>query len=80
MPKKEFKALYDNITIPEPNNGNHTKAYKLLPDFLRYHCSAATSRWRSQIKVSVDYYETSLKKGDVSALLFEDIQRVQFCC
>ena len=32
-PKKEFRAVYDNVTIPEPINGNHKQADELLPDF-----------------------------------------------
>ncbi len=54
-PKKESRALYDNVTIPEPFN--HTKAFNLLPEFLRRYGSAAAARWRLRYSTPLHYQE-----------------------
>mmetsp|Transcript_3487 Transcript_3487/g.6595 ORF Transcript_3487/g.6595 Transcript_3487/m.6595 type:complete len:683 (-) Transcript_3487:80-2128(-) len=54
-PKNETRALYDNITIPEPYN--HSIAFRLLPDFLRHQRSAAATRWRFRYRTPHHYQE-----------------------
>jgi arylsulfatase A-like enzyme len=55
FPKNETRALYNNITIPEPYN--HSIAFKLLPDFLRRQRSAAAARWRYRYRTPLHYQE-----------------------
>ena len=57
-PRKETRALYDNVTIPEPYN--HTKAFHLLPKFLQEWRTAATDRWRRRYS-SPEHYQEAMK-------------------
>ena len=54
-PKNESRALYDNVTIPEPYNA--TEAFSLLPDFLQRGTSAARGRWWGRYRDSEHYQE-----------------------
>jgi Arylsulfatase A and related enzymes len=55
FPKNETRALYDNVTIPEPYN--HTHAYSLLPKFLHTDRTAAEKRWYERYRTSEHYQE-----------------------
>eukprot|EP00979_Chaetoceros_neogracilis_P015001 scaffold5222_cov282-Chaetoceros_neogracile.AAC.16 len=54
-PKNESRAIYNNMTIPEPFN--HSKAFKLLPEFLQRDRSAAAARWRFRYSTPFHYQE-----------------------
>ncbi len=57
-PKNESRALYDNVTIPEPYNAS--EAFSLLPDFLQRDRSAARGRWRERYQDS-EHYQAAMK-------------------
>jgi len=54
-PKKFSRAMYDNITIPEPYN--HSKSFNLLPEFLQRFGTAARARWRERYSTPEHYQE-----------------------
>eukprot|EP00554_Chaetoceros_debilis_P015659 CAMPEP_0194125152 /NCGR_PEP_ID=MMETSP0150-20130528/59311_1 /TAXON_ID=122233 /ORGANISM="Chaetoceros debilis, Strain MM31A-1" /LENGTH=751 /DNA_ID=CAMNT_0038818947 /DNA_START=128 /DNA_END=2383 /DNA_ORIENTATION=- len=54
-PKNETRALYENITIPEPYNMTH--AFSLLPKFLQYDRSASVQRKRKRYRSPLHYQE-----------------------
>jgi arylsulfatase len=58
IPKNFTRALYDNITIPEPYN--HTKSFHLLPEFLQRYGSAARARWRGRY-TTPEHYQEAMK-------------------
>ena len=55
MPKKESRALYDNVTIPEPYN--HTDAYSRLPKYLHTGRTGAERRWYERYRTPLHYQE-----------------------
>ena len=58
MPKNESRALYENLTIPEPyQNMTHTEAYNLLPKYLRTLRTAGEKRWYERYRTSEHYQE-----------------------
>lgn len=58
MPRNETRALYENITIPEPYNITHSKT--LLPAFLQREGTAAIGRFRQRYRTQ-EHYQESMK-------------------
>jgi len=54
-PKKEARAIYENMTIPEPYNMTH--AFTLLPDFLQEPHTAAAAKFQERYSTETHYQE-----------------------
>lgn len=57
-PKKETRAIYENMTIPQPYNFTH--AYTLLPSFLQNEKTEARKRFHQRYRTP-HHYEEAMK-------------------
>jgi len=58
MPKNESRAIYENVTIPEPYN--HTDAYNRLPAYLHTGRTGAERRWYERYRTP-EHYQAAMK-------------------
>jgi len=57
-PRNETRAMYDNVTIPEPYN--HTDSYSRLPSYLHTSKTGAERRWYERYR-SPEHYQEAMK-------------------
>ena len=58
LPRNETRALYNNVTIPEPYN--HTYAYSRLPSYLHTSKTGAEKRFYERYR-SPEHYQEAMK-------------------